>query len=106
MRGLYFDKLPEANWKVPWHQDLSIAVRARLDVEGFGPWTEKAGVLHAQAPAAVLERMLAVRVHLDDCGRENGKSLPPQKRVYERAFCRLQPLSPRGRSLDLLGNWP
>src|SRR5690242_13304161 len=40
VRGLYFDKLPQSNWKVPWHQDLCVAVRARKDVEGFGPWTE------------------------------------------------------------------
>src|SRR5438445_21996 len=26
VRGILFDKTPGANWKVPWHQDLSIAV--------------------------------------------------------------------------------
>jgi ectoine hydroxylase-related dioxygenase (phytanoyl-CoA dioxygenase family) len=72
VRGLLFDKSPGANWKVPWHQDLTVAVRGRADVSGFGPWSEKAGVAHAQAPAAVLERMLAVRVHLDACGGDNG----------------------------------
>src|SRR5689334_21673041 len=46
VRGLLFDKTPEANWKVAWHQDLSIAVRRRLDVAGFGPWSIKAGVQH------------------------------------------------------------
>jgi hypothetical protein len=25
VRGILFDKTPEANWKVPWHQDLSSA---------------------------------------------------------------------------------
>ena len=39
---------------------------------GFGPWSEKGGVPHVQPPAELLERMLAVRVHLDDCGAENG----------------------------------
>src|SRR5688500_16968534 len=32
VRGILFDKTPDANWLVPWHQDLSIAVRERLDV--------------------------------------------------------------------------
>lgn len=72
VRGILFDKTPEANWKVPWHQDLTIAVQERLEVPGYGPWTVKAGVAHVQPPVAVLERMVAVRLHLDDCGAENG----------------------------------
>ena len=72
VRGLLFDKTPVANWKVAWHQDLAIAVRARRDAPGYGPWSEKAGVPHVHAPAALLERMVAIRVHLDDCGPDNG----------------------------------
>ena len=72
VRATLFDKRPEANWKVPWHQDLTIAVDQRRHVEGFGPWTEKSGVPHAQAPVDVLEGMLAIRVHLDDCDEANG----------------------------------
>jgi hypothetical protein len=72
VRGILFDKTPDANWKVPWHQDLTIAVRERTEVEGYGPWSVKAGVVHVQPPVAILERMLAVRIHLDDCVRANG----------------------------------
>jgi ectoine hydroxylase-related dioxygenase (phytanoyl-CoA dioxygenase family) len=72
VRSMLFDKTPEANWKVAWHQDLSIAVRARLDAEGFGGWSEKAGITHVQPPAEVLERMLAVRLHLDASDEANG----------------------------------
>ena len=72
VRAILFDKTPGANWKVVWHQDVTIAVRQRERVHGFGPWTEKAGVPHVQPPADVLEGMLAVRVHLDDCGADNG----------------------------------
>jgi ectoine hydroxylase-related dioxygenase (phytanoyl-CoA dioxygenase family) len=72
VRGILFDKIPDANWKVPWHQDLTIAVMQRVDVEGFGPWSMKAGVHHVQPPGAVLEDMLTVRLHLDDCGQDNG----------------------------------
>ena len=67
-----FDKSPLANWKVPWHQDLTIAVSERLSVAGFGPWSQKDGVPHVQPPASVLEQMLAIRVHLDDTPRDNG----------------------------------
>ena len=75
VRGILFDKTPEANWNVVWHQDLSIAVRERRDVEGFGPWSEKARVVHVQPPAQVLEGMLTVRLHLDDCDETNGPLL-------------------------------
>jgi ectoine hydroxylase-related dioxygenase (phytanoyl-CoA dioxygenase family) len=72
VRGIFFDKTPEANWPVPWHQDLSVAVRERREAPGWGPWSEKAGVIHVQPPPEVLERMLTVRLHLDDCPAENG----------------------------------
>lgn len=72
VRGILFDKRPEANWKVPWHQDVTIAVQEREEIEGFGPWSTKAGALHVQPPAAVLERMISVRLHLDSCDESNG----------------------------------
>lgn len=72
VRGILFDKTPDANWKVPWHQDLTIAVAQRIEVDGFGPWSTKAGVLHVQPPASVLEEMVSIRIHLDRCGEENG----------------------------------
>jgi ectoine hydroxylase-related dioxygenase (phytanoyl-CoA dioxygenase family) len=83
VRSLLFDKNPTANWKVPWHQDLTIAVGERRDLRGFGPWSVKAGVDHVQPPADVLERMLTVRLHLDDCGPDNGplRVLPGSHRL-------------------------
>lgn len=72
VRAILFDKVAGANWKVPWHQDLSIAVKERKDVDGFGPWSEKDGVIHVQPPTEILQQMLTLRVHLDDCFEENG----------------------------------
>lgn len=72
VRGILFDKVADANWKVPWHQDVTIAVQERIDTEGFGPWSVKAGVVHVQPPARILESMLSVRLHLDPCFAENG----------------------------------
>lgn len=72
VRALFFDKLPGANWQVGWHQDLSIAVAERVDTAGFGGWSVKQGVLHVQAPVRVLEQMLTLRVHLDDCDEDHG----------------------------------
>lgn len=60
------------NWKVAWHQDVTIAVKERREVEGYGPWSVKEGVVHVQPPARVLERMLTLRLHLDECRLGNG----------------------------------
>jgi hypothetical protein len=67
-----FDKTADANWLVPWHQDLTICVKKKVDVPGYGPWTIKAGVPHVQPPVAILDRRLAVRIHLDNCSERNG----------------------------------
>jgi ectoine hydroxylase-related dioxygenase (phytanoyl-CoA dioxygenase family) len=72
VRAILFDKSQGANWRVPWHQDLFVATSARDDVPGFTAWTLKDGVNHARAPRDVLERMLAVRIHIDDNGETNG----------------------------------
>lgn len=72
VKATLFDKTAESNWRVQWHQDRLIAVRERVETDGFGSWTTKNGVVHVDPPARVLEEMVAVRVHLDDCGPENG----------------------------------
>jgi hypothetical protein len=72
VRAVLFDKAPDANWALGWHQDLSIATRERRDTSGFGPWTVKDNVPHAIAPAALLAEMVTLRLHLDDCGADAG----------------------------------
>ena len=72
VRGIFFNQNSKANWKVSWHQDCVIAVRQKLEIEGWGPWSRKAGVTHVRPSASIVEQMLAIRVHLDDCGEENG----------------------------------
>lgn len=72
VRAIFFDKTPGANWTVPWHQDLTIAVKGRVDTVGFGPWSVKDEVVHVQPPQEILERMATFRLHLDDCGQDNG----------------------------------
>jgi len=72
VRTTLFDKTDVANWKVPWHQDVTIAVRERRDTDGYGPWSQKEGVVHVQPPTPVLEGMVTVRIHLDACPLTNG----------------------------------
>ena len=35
VRSIFFDKTSEANWLVPWHQDLTIAVKERVEFPGY-----------------------------------------------------------------------
>jgi ectoine hydroxylase-related dioxygenase (phytanoyl-CoA dioxygenase family) len=72
VRGIFFDKQPTANWKVPWHQDVTITVKNRLDLPDYQPWSLKAGIHHVQPPVAILEQMLTVRIHLDKTNESNG----------------------------------
>lgn len=72
VRSVLFKKTPAVNWQVAWHQDLSIAVQQKVEVEGFGQWSIKDGVHHVQPPTSVLENMLTVRLHLDDADEANG----------------------------------
>lgn len=67
-----FDKSAARNWLVAWHQDLSIPVRERVGHSECGGWTEKENMLFVQPPVAVLQTLVAVRVHLDECGPGNG----------------------------------
>ena len=73
VRALFFDKPPDRSWTLPWHKDMTIAVRDnRLRSDRFGKPTRKAGVPHVEAPVEVLEAMLTARIHLDDVDEENG----------------------------------
>jgi ectoine hydroxylase-related dioxygenase (phytanoyl-CoA dioxygenase family) len=72
VRGILFNKTQYSNWKVAWHQDRTIAVRQRKNVAAFGPWSVKAGVPSVQPPAAVMAKMLAIRLHLDESHESNG----------------------------------
>lgn len=73
VRVLYFDKHPEASWALGWHKDRTIAVRDnRIRSDHFTKPTTKAGTPHVEAPVAVLERMLTLRLHLDDVTEDNG----------------------------------
>lgn len=68
----FFEKSAHRNWLVATHQDLSIAVAEPVDAPGLNGWSQKEGVWYVQAPATVLEQLVAVRLHLDDCGEFDG----------------------------------
>ena len=40
-------------------------VQERIEVEGYGPWTMKNGLIHVEPPFELLATMITVRIHLD-----------------------------------------
>jgi hypothetical protein len=68
----YFEKSASRNWLVPVHQDLSIPVAARVAHAGLGGWSEKEGSLYVQPPVELLQQLVALRLHIDACGAEDG----------------------------------
>ncbi len=71
-RATLFAKSPDANWLVVWHQDTALPLRQKQESAGWGPWSTKEGIVYAHAPASALQKILALRIHLDDSTEYNG----------------------------------
>jgi len=72
VQSTLFVKSIESNWLVPLHQDLSIPLAERAESLGWQGWSEKEDELFVQPPVSVLDSVLALRPHLDDCKERNG----------------------------------
>ncbi len=78
VRAILFIKSPESNWRISWHQDKTVAVSKRFEGEGWRSWSVKDSIQHVQAPIRVLDKMICIRIHIDDSFKDNGclKVLP------------------------------
>ncbi|MES2772700.1 MAG: phytanoyl-CoA dioxygenase family protein [Bacteroidota bacterium] len=72
VKSIYFDKPPASNWFVAWHQDLTISVDQKMELDGYRSWTTKHQQFAVQPPLPVLEDNFTIRIHLDDTNEENG----------------------------------
>lgn len=72
VKAIYFDKPGNSNWFVAWHQDLTISVDKKTDLDNYGPWTFKPDQYAVQPPVALLENIFTIRIHLDDTTPQNG----------------------------------
>ena len=72
VRVIVFDKTPTNNWLVAWHQDKTVAVSEKIEIDGWGPWSIKGGTWHAQPPLEFLDDTIAIRLHLDETTISNG----------------------------------
>lgn len=72
IKSIYFDKPPNANWIVNWHQDLTINVNQKIVTERFKNWRVLKERTVVQPSLTMLENIFTIRIHLDDCTKENG----------------------------------
>lgn len=72
IQAIAFDKTPGSNWKVTWHQDVMFPFTKAVTSAGFELASKKDNIDYARPPRAVLENLLAVRLHIDDCDEANG----------------------------------
>jgi predicted DNA-binding transcriptional regulator YafY len=77
-KAIYFDKTPESNWYVTWHQDIIINVKNKIETKGFTGWTKKSGITGVCPPEEILKDTITLRIHLDDTDDTNGalKAIP------------------------------
>lgn len=72
VKSLYFDKPKKSNWFVAYHQDLTISVDKKINIDGYGPWTIKQNQFSVQPPINILKSIYTIRIHLDDADINNG----------------------------------
>lgn len=72
IQAIAFNKTATTNWKVTWHQDLMFPFGKRVVSDHFDLPSLKQGIHYARPPEPVLNQLLAVRLHLDDCDATNG----------------------------------
>ena len=71
-KAIYFDKPSESNWFVAYHQDLSISVDKKADLENYVNWTFKKKQHGVQPPIEILQDTITIRIHLDNTDKNNG----------------------------------
>jgi ectoine hydroxylase-related dioxygenase (phytanoyl-CoA dioxygenase family) len=71
-KATLFNKTGRANWLVSWHQDTSLPLIKFDASPEWGPWSTKAGIDFAHAPAWALSRIVALRIQLDSSEFTNG----------------------------------
>lgn len=70
--AVFFDKRSDANWAVPAHQDVVVPVPFSAELAGVRNLRHRHGVTYGEPADHVLHELVALRIHFDDAGPENG----------------------------------
>jgi len=64
--------ITKSNWFVAYHQDLTISVNKKIELDGFENWTVKQNQFAVQPPKEILDDNFTIRIHIDNTTKENG----------------------------------
>jgi ectoine hydroxylase-related dioxygenase (phytanoyl-CoA dioxygenase family) len=68
----YFNKSHDHNWLVAMHRDYLVPIKQRINTPQWSGWSDKEGSLYVRPPEVVLNQLVAIRVHFEDCMEDNG----------------------------------
>ncbi|MBF7091874.1 phytanoyl-CoA dioxygenase family protein [Flavobacterium sp. ALJ2] len=88
-KSIYFDKPEKSNWFVAYHQDLTISVDKKIDVENFENWTTKQNQFAVQPPKDILDKNFTIRIHIDKTTKDNG-ALKVINSSHSKGICRIE----------------
>lgn len=88
-KSIYFDKPELSNWFVAYHQDLTISVNTKIELDDFENWTTKQNQFAVQPPKNILEKNFTIRIHLDKTTKENG-ALKVVNKSHSKGICRIE----------------
>ena len=88
-KSIYFDKPEKSNWFVAYHQDLTISVDKKVEIENFENWTTKQNHFAVQPPKEILEQNFTIRIHIDKTTKENG-ALKVLNKSHKKGFVRTE----------------
>jgi ectoine hydroxylase-related dioxygenase (phytanoyl-CoA dioxygenase family) len=88
-KSIYFDKPEKSNWFVAYHQDLTISVDKKAEIEGFENWTTKQNQFAVQPPKEILEQNFTIRIHIDKTTKENG-ALKVLNKTHKKGIVRIE----------------
>lgn len=88
-KSIYFDKPEKSNWFVAYHQDLTISVNKKVEIENFENWTIKQNQFAVQPPKEILENIFTIRIHIDKTTKDNG-ALKVLNTSHKKGICRIE----------------
>lgn len=88
-KSIYFDKPEKSNWFVAYHQDLTISVNKKVEIENFENWTIKQNQFAVQPPKEILENIFTIRIHIDKTTKDNG-ALKVLNASHKKGICRIE----------------
>ncbi len=88
-KSIYFDKPEKSNWFVAYHQDLTISVNKKVEIENFENWTTKQNQFAVQPPKEILENIFTIRIHIDKTTKDNG-ALKVLNTSHQKGICRIE----------------